>query len=116
MDLLLMLLFVNDNSKLTLFYNAIMNTHLSCDFSVSNVLWECQDLFKNMVLKCDQIQILANGPFTHNDMTWFENQAWIPKFRLKDFLKGEECRPKFNTCLKFFKTMVRNKERGFIDQ
>ncbi|CAM6086072.1 unnamed protein product [Calypogeia fissa] len=63
-------------------------------------------------LKCDELQVPAPGPFNFDDLTWYNKQAWIPKSRLRDFLKGEECRDRCNTCLKTLETVVRNKELG----
>ncbi|CAM6089789.1 unnamed protein product [Calypogeia fissa] len=59
-------------------------------------------------LHCDEIQVPAPGPFSRAQLNWTNKQAWIPKTRLKDFLKGEECREGLNTCLKIKETVTRN--------
>lgn len=65
--------------------------------------------------RCDRTQIMPEGKFSGDDLDWYSKEAWIPKCRLIDFLKGEETRPNFNTSFKVQGTETRNEEEGVVE-
>lgn len=57
-----------------------------------------------MTFKCDQIQTPPTGKFDSNALVWARTTrrcAWIPDWKLDDFIHGEEHCENFNTT--FFK-------------
>lgn len=70
------------------------------------------------LLKCNRIQTPPPGKFRAEALQWYKNkkadEAWIPKVRLVDFLKGEEQRPQFNTCFKVSGTDTRTRAKGVV--
>ncbi|CAM6099313.1 unnamed protein product [Calypogeia fissa] len=82
---------------------------MHCDFN--------QELPKSEAFKfrCNLTQVPKPGKFKVEDLEWFKNEAWIPKSRLINFLKGEEGRPGLNTAFKVQGTEIRNEEAGIVE-